>query len=312
MGDPKDTPLRACCNVKGEGKKSFTSFAIVLAAQASHLHCILALLLAKSSSFLVFGLVFAFALHSAFPLATGSSEPLSFGKQSLQLQKQQHSEAKRKNRSSAKLSPPRDSVCDVSIDSSAFCDIQPGARLAQATRRSPKKSSLSARQQISFLQPAWPFFIHCKLAPPEAYHRRQPQLRPRHWRNTSSGDSAHLQRPSPNCPSIQSERCVALSHGCCQFPAPGNTCQQACSRHRKSHPGHAIPGRRRILSVAASNRYVVFLSCSNFGLVSSLFCFLMPSSPPSSLLLVAAATSPGSSIYLLGNILSLLGRTKSP
>lgn len=76
--------------------------------------------------------------------------------------------------------------------------------------------------------------------------------------------------------------------------------------------GHAIPGRRRILSVAASNRYVVFLSCSNFGLVSSLFCILMPSSLPSSALLVAAETSPGSSIYLLGNILSLLGRTKSP
>lgn len=258
-----------------------------------------------------FGLVFfCFCIAFCISACNRILGPLSFGKLSLQLQKQ-HSKRKKKNTEAAQsVSPPRDLACDVSIGSSAFCDSQPQARLARATRRSPKKSACPPASKSASCNPRGPSIIHCKLAPPEAYHRRQPQLRPRHWRNTSSGDSAHLQRPSPNCPSIQSERCVALSHGCCQFPASGNTCQQAATANHIH--GHAIPGRRRILPVAASNRYVVFLSCSNFGLVPFLFCILMPSSPPSSPLLVAAETSPGSSIYLLGNILSVLGRTKSP
>lgn len=115
------------------------SFAIVLAAQASHPHCTLALLLAKSSFFFFAAFVLLFRFCIAF--CVSACNRIHGAPQLRQTESAAPKTAQREKRQKQAVqsfSPPRDSVCDVSIDSSASCDSQPGVRLAQATRRSPK------------------------------------------------------------------------------------------------------------------------------------------------------------------------------
>lgn len=215
VGSPRHTFARLLQRQREKKKKkSFIGFAIVSAAQTLHLHSIPALLPAKSLLLFVLILVFAFALHFAFPLATGSSEPPQFRQRESTAPKTAAQQKTKKSRSTQRKAFPHPATRSATSASIAafFATFSP----EQGSHRQPaahlKKSACPPASKSASCNPRGPSIIHCKLATPEAYHRRQPQLRPRHWRNTSSGDSAHLQRPFPNCPSIQSERCIALSH----------------------------------------------------------------------------------------------------
>jgi hypothetical protein len=133
--------LAATSKEKKEKKSftSFTSFAIVFSCPgiASALYISI---VASEVIVVVFGLWSCFCFCIAFCISacnrilgapqlrqTESAAPKTAAQQ----------RKKKKKQKQRKASPPRDSVCDVSIDSSASCDIQPGTRLAKATRRSP-------------------------------------------------------------------------------------------------------------------------------------------------------------------------------